>query len=57
MIFDENYYDINLLNSSSGLLHSDSFDIVSNNGSTIPLLHISTSLTASLPKSTGSWST
>jgi hypothetical protein len=43
MIFNEKYLGIKFLNPSSCILHSDLFDIVSDNGLTIPLLRFSTS--------------
>lgn len=46
-----------MLNSSSGLLQSDPFDIVSDIGLTVSLLGVSISYTTSLPETTGSGST
>ena len=57
VIFDEKYSGIKLLTSSSGLLHSDPFDIFSNNGLIVPLLSVSTSQLTSLPQLTCSQST
>ena len=57
MIFDENTFGIKLLNSSSGPLYNNLFEIFENKGSTIPFMGISDSSSASVPKSTGSWST
>lgn len=56
MIFSEKSIGIKLLKSSSHLLHNDPFDIVSNNGSIVPLVGVSTSQSTSLPESTGSHS-
>lgn len=40
VIFDEKILGIKLLNSSSSILHSEPFDIVADNGSTIPSFSI-----------------
>ena len=57
VISDEKYSGIKLLNSSSGLLHSDPFDIVPKPLLIVPLLGIFTTLSTSLPESLGSQST
>ena len=57
MILNDNYLGIKFLNSSYGLLSSDSFDIVPNSILTTPLLSILTSLLTSLTELIGSWLT
>ena len=54
VIFDEKYLGIKLFNSSSSLLHSDLFDIITDNGLTVPLLSILFSQLTSIPKFIGS---
>ena len=54
VIFDDNSSRIKLLNSSSGLLHSDPFYIVSNNGPIIPLFGVSSNQSTSPPELIGS---